>query len=564
MSSCPSCHTPVSPKTRFCPLCGGAVPKPSPVPATSMVRNYDENDDTQPDIDPAPAATAELQQPYSAASPSAESLTTTFEDLVPKVAQPKSPLPSAEPPRAVSATALSDDSLIGEAGGNGIALLLRFPWALVTGHTSIAVARLENHGTGAIDQVELLIGGRALAGMSEATARRIPPGLAQEMRFEIDPVRAGRSILQIELLVHNRDGRQAFRGTIEEPVHSDAAGGINISIGDIQGIRGEGANAGLGADYRGDVNISNLLGEDRPLTLNELLTIERDVPFTSIQLELDYGLSSAAINTERLARARPLSIPREFLGHAQTATRCRLESVSAATPGSITLVVTPNFSIGRNRRKADFTTWWMPRSESYDERTRRISQQQVLFAVDDHGIGLWDPGSTNGSTCDGLPLAAGSPESATRFERRAALVLAGDYTLDAEHDPGGYAETPPRVRGIDRWAGFDSDASARPAVTGSVSFKPTACLPPPDTALWLLTDACFGNSEANPLVLTGPSLAEVQGRFHCLQGNFWIESIAPNRAIRLGDRILQPGEIAPLTSGQRLHLGETEYRLELA
>ena len=96
-----------------------------------------------------------------------------------------------------------------------------------------------------------------------------------------------------------------------------------------------------------------------------------------------------------------------------------------------------------------------------------------------------------------------------------------------------------------------------------MNFTPTSCELSPFNALWLLTDAAFGSSGANPLTLADAGLSEVQGRFHWYRGAFWLESIAPNNALRVNGRTLYPGEIAPLVNGMLLGLGSTDYRIEI-
>jgi len=443
---------------------------------------------------------------------------------------------------------------------DAVRMKVRFPYALVAGHSSVIQVQLENRANRPIRHGELLIEGRSLESLCRHVFRRVPPHQTKGFEIEIEPKRAGPSILQMELVIEDDEGKRAYRGTASEPVHAaPESGNINISIGDIQGHRNGGANAGLGAEY-GNVEISNLLGENKPITLNDLLTSEREVEYEEVDLDLDYGLSAKAVFVEKRARARGLRLPPEFMANVQPANRLVLDPAEDGTPGPLTVVTGPEFTLGRNRSKANLATWWWPRSEEFDEKTKRISQIHTRLAVQDDQIMVWDNDSANGTLCDGQELPRGGRETATPFTHRTSLALAHDYEIDVEIIPGAH-EGGPSINGIDRWMG--PSASPPPTISGSVNFTPTSCERTPFSTLWLLTDAAFGSSGANPMHTPDPALAEVQGRLHYYRSCFWLESIADNHAMNIYGRTLLPGEIVPLTNGMRLQVGNLAYRVKL-
>ena len=548
MSPCPSCASPVGPKVRFCPACGSTL-EPSRPTVGSEVTESKQADATcdysaaKPLPDPPPHAVEHSQSALVPSSPAS----------LPKE---KSPADAVDQPPVQHP--VSAPSLI--SSGQPIGLGLRFPHTLVAGHPSIVVIRIETSAPTFIDLGEITLESNSLAGLVIKTFRNLVGGDSREFEISFEPARAGHAIIQIGLMINDREGRRAYRGSVSELILGAPENHhYNINIGDIQSNSGSGANQGLGADYRGNVNISNLLGDSSPQFLNDLLRTERDKTFRNIPLELDYGLSAMAVDSERLARERPLRLPREFIGQVQPCNRCVLQSVGDPDGSTISLVATPEFRLGRNRSEVDLATWWWPRSKTNDELTRRISQVQVRLAADRQGIVLWDPGSANGSLFDGQPLAVTDRASGNRMTRRASLSLAHEYGLDVEHLDGAYANGP-AIQGIDRWGG-PPKASA-PVLSGSVNFTPTSCRASPFAALWIFTDASFGSSAANALTLSDPKQAEVQGRFHWFRDCFWIESIATNNAIRLNDRVLYPGEIVPLTSGMNVRLGTQAFRVE--
>lgn len=467
--------------------------------------------------------------------------------------QPPTPeRPAAHPTRSPF-EAESDDE-------DAVALFVRFPYALVAGHSSVLQVKVENRSDRTIRHGEMLIEGRSLESLCRQVFRRISPHQTKSFDIEIEPKRAGPSILQMELVVEDETGKRSYRGTASEPVHAaPESGNINISIGDIQGNKSGGANAGLGAEY-GNVEISNLLGENKPITLNDLLTSEREVEFEEVDLDLDYGLSARAVFVEKRSRARGLRLPPDFVGHVQPANRLVLDPAEDGTPGPLTVVTGPEFTLGRNRTKANLATWWWPRSEEFDEKTKRISQIHACLRAESGQLFVWDNDSANGTLCDGQELPRGGRETATPFTHRTSLALAHDYEMDIEIIPGAH-ESGPAINGIERWMG--PPAGAPPAISGSVNFSPSTCERPPFSTLWLFTDAAFGSSGANPLHTPDPALAEVQGRLHYFRSCFWLESIADNHAMNLYGRTLLPGEIVPLTNGMRLQVGNLAYRIKL-
>ena len=76
----------------------------------------------------------------------------------------------------------------------------------------------------------------------------------------------------------------------------------------------------------------------------------------------------------------------------------------------------------------------------------------------------------------------------------------------------------------------------------------------------MFTDATFGRGGGNALVLEGPRLGEVHGRFMHYRSQFWIETLSGAEPIRVNGSPLKPGEIVPLVEGQTVQIGEIEYR----
>ena len=113
------------------------------------------------------------------------------------------------------------------------------------------------------------------------------------------------------------------------------------------------------------------------------------------------------------------------------------------------------------------------------------------------------------------------------------LPVASAYTGDLE------------IRNISLWAGPEGQIKT---ARGAVRFCPINTELAHHDAVWLFTDAAFGTSRSNPIVLDVPGLAEIQGRFHHHRGCFWLENRAANKAVSVNSQVLNPNEIVPLNS----------------
>ena len=61
----------------------------------------------------------------------------------------------------------------------------------------------------------------------------------------------------------------------------------------------------------------------------------------------------------------------------------------------------------------------------------------------------------------------------------------------------------------------------------------------------------------------GPGIIDVHGRFHYHRGCFWVENTGATPLIRVGEVDTRPGDFVPLTSAQKLQLGEVVFQLEV-
>ncbi len=146
------------------------------------------------------------------------------------------------------------------------------------------------------------------------------------------------------------------------------------------------------------------------------------------------------------------------------------------------------------------------------------------------------------------------------LDRRGVLVLGNDYQLEVVPH-GSSLAAGLHVVNADAWAG---PPAGEPIRRGCVAFRPLNS----DTALhhtvWIFTDAKFGRDAVNPVMLSfDPALAGVQGRFHYYRQQFWLEAFDGGCEVQVGDHVLVPGEIVPLTAAHRVALGAAHYQVNV-
>jgi hypothetical protein len=267
-----------------------------------------------------------------------------------------------------------------------------------------------------------------------------------------------------------------------------------------------------------------------------------------------------ALANEGAGGRQRLQIPGSFLNQSQKGLLLKLESIDAAASGprEIRFVARPSFSLGRAREEADFLTWFWPRSEANDQKTRRISKKHCILSIQGSKIQVRDNETSNRTALGGQELNAKEGEP---LERRGIIRLAEIYSLDVTPFPS-HAPDGPVIANLRNWSGPSTDTA--PAIRGSVRFIPMTPQILPQNSTWLLTDGAFGTNRANPIILDVKGIAEIQGRFHYHLGGFWIESSVDNGAVHVNGTHLETGFIVPLVTGQTVKLGTSNFRVTVA
>ena len=464
------------------------------------------------------------------------------------------PTPSIPPPQNEIASVIRESRKeLAQDTSLPLRLFLQFNKAIVAGYSSTIAIRLENRASDPLENLDLTLESNGLVSSPCKAYRQLPPGAVSSDLLEIEALKGGNFVLRCLARFSQGNSLYNLRGTSQFTVNvvpGDQS--VLINVRDIQVARGAQTP---GAE---SLKFSSLVPPGAITTLNDLLNYSLPEDFSPSPLELDYEISQAAVQRMDAVGDRGRSIPRQFLGSVQSGTRLILDPPADAGGfiRGIRLVARPQFKLGRSREEADFLTWFWPRSPDHDAMSRRLSRVHVIGSVEDGKILIRDAGSTNESTFEGHPLLS---EQNNRIEQRGTLILGHEYALDVTPCPSALPEGL-HIDNIRLWSG--PPGATEPPMRGCVRFLPTNSEIALYDALWLFTDANFGASRLNPLVLDLPGVSEVEGRFLHYRGNFWIEAFE-GANIRIGSVLLHPKEIVPITDTQPIVFGNTAFKVQI-
>lgn len=547
MVICDQCQSRNAPKAKFCANCGARLQAIETTTPKSL-------------LPPKNAKRTDLSEP---AEVEARITPVSHQPLAPAVVRAQAVLTSdphmtdLQPLMHEEAKAKIAQDLLDPFEALPLRLWLNFPRALVAGYGSIVEMKVENAGAGSLEHLCVSFESKGLTGASEIVCRHLAPGNWTRQTVEVAPAQAGNFVLRCNLKSRRKADTAAFRGTVPITINiAPDPSNLVANISDIQCVRGGGANTGLGQEF-GAVNISNLLPPGSIRTLNDLLNVPFPESFGQVPLERDYEVTDRVINVVEHHADTGWVIPKPFLAHVQSGTKLRLKPANddpASSIPEVHLVARNEFRLGRSRQESDFLTWFWPRSEENDYRTKRLSKVHVIAESSTQRLILRDAGSANRSTFEGHPLSANENDI---IDQRGTLILAHEYHLDVT--PFQSTVTGEfQISNIRKWNGPPEHEP--PTIGGAVRFMPVNSELAVHNAVWLFTDAHFGCSRLNAVVLDLPGAIEVEGRFHYFRNNFWIESLPTGNGITVDHYTLEPGEVVPLVNGTRVRIAGHIFR----
>jgi hypothetical protein len=466
---------------------------------------------------------------------------------------------------SISRTLPSRSSIVRGGGGAGqplrresdgpLGLSFNFNHVVVTGCPSPFELTVENAGTEILEQIEIVLESRGLKRAIIHRQSKLAPGAQERYRLEVEPFRSGHFVLQVTAKWRTGSrqfsavGSRSFRVN-ETPTPADLAGGVKNLVGNSD-------KPGVPVGFVPD--LGEFLDAGTVYSLGALLNMELPENFERLDLTRDYEVD---LQEEELANvAQSLQIPENFLGLAQEGTLLALEALGTPTASphqEIRLVGKPSFNLGRLREESDFLLWFWPRNQIHDTKTRRISKKHCTLTAKGGKLYVENVAAASLTTFDGQEVtgAEGVP-----LERRGILNLSGIYFLDVTRFPSAHPQGP-TIANLEAWRGTKSTP---PSIgSGSVRFMAVTPHVLPQNSSWLLSDATFGTSRINPVILKLDGLAEIQGRFHHYRGGFWVENVAGNSAVMVNGEILPAGSIAPLVDGQVLQLGGSRFSVTVS
>jgi hypothetical protein len=594
MVICGQCQSQNTPKARFCAKCGAglqatahaaetapALAEPRPAAVTDLVQarggpisaaplqTVAAAEPVKQKAKPAPrrktkrAADAGSGEPKAGSAPSNRPLTNAVARAE-KALTGESPVTDLQPLMHEEAKAKIAQDLLAPPDAVPLRLWLNFPRALVAGYGSIVEAKIENAGAGWLEHLSVSFESKGLKEAAEIDCHHLGPGLSTRQAVEVAPTQAGNFVLRCNVKSRRTADAAGFRGSVPITINvAPDASNLVVNISDIQCNRGTGANTGLGGDFA-PVNISNVVPAGSIRTLNDLINATFPESFGQVPLEEEYGVTRRIINVVEDHVESGWSIPKAFLAHVQSGTKLKLEPVEKArqSDGSgelaaIHLIARDQFKLGRSREKADFLTWFWPRSPENDERTRRLSKLHVAAEFSAQRLILRDAGSANRSTFEGHPLSESENDV---IDQRGTLILGHEYHLDIapfESTITGDFQ----VSNIRMWSGPPERET--PSIRGAVRFMPVNTELSMHNAVWIFTDANFGCSKLNALVLDIAGAVEVEGRFHYFRDNFWIETLSTGNGVTVGDHKLREHDVVPLVNGAQLMIAGHWFRASI-
>lgn len=569
VSICPRCSRTNSPKAKFCPECGfvfdpvGLSTGPGPAPAETAPPREDD-----PPV--ARIAVVVPSAPADGDGPPSSGVAPVEDSMPDEPPQSQDGPVTASEGEEESALEKQIEELSAGAGNKArdidlpevpaqaaqdlpipAVVEVRFGHALISDCRSSFSIRLRNVSRQPWKRVQLRIESTGFTRNTSIRLKGLEQGVSVERPVEVRLTEPGHPLLNCTLEFDAGRERICYAGSrpirvLERPATPEH---VSITLGDILCNRD-----GAVVDAE-NANISNLVDLSKIQKLNDLLNLELPgKAFEAIRLYEDFvsvsGRSQSGSPT--LVISDPSS--------AEPGAVLVLRPLSGDPSATITLVARSAFRIGRSRASSDFAPRFLPRSPENDERSSRLSKDHVICEENGAVLQIKDANSANGTFYENKAIQR---EGHAQLERRGLLELAADFRLQAVHFPSAFPGTPP-IGNLDRWV---APAVSPRTVQGAVRFEQ-----PPDTpdqarvpwrALWLLTDATFGDSHANPLPLRGHGMSDVQGRFHAIRGCFLLENLFDDIGVCVNGRSLRPGELCPIRSGTKIHLGSVVYQAEV-
>ena len=272
----------------------------------------------------------------------------------------------------------------------------------------------------------------------------------------------------------------------------------------------------------------------------------------------DEAVGSFTTSLAASARQRiPVTIPAPFLSAGTTGTLLRLvpeETLQGRPPLELYLKSGPEFTLGRSP-EADLITFFFPRSEKNDLRSRRLSKIHARIAFRDGHLHVHPRG---GATVRIGSRLLGDDPAGYPLRERDQLILADDFGLEIFYDISLQGSL--NFMNGGEWEAGQIEFPSHQL--GAVRFEPLNSAMAVRSSCWIFVDVGFGSARGGVLT-AGAELAPQQGVLMTIGGCFWILNLKANEKVAVNDHRLAENEIVPLAQSDSIWLGAVRYRAEI-
>ncbi len=431
-----------------------------------------------------------------------------------------------------------------------------FPYICFSGHPTTIVLSITNRQDALIENLEINIQSAGLSNVVKHKGPTILSNSSYPILIEIAPESPGDFVMQIYIKFTIKNKLVCYMGARLLRINPQFDTLTEtVDLRKIKTNRPEKEYEYL--DSGEEKSFINLINNPNAIkNYQDLFNLTLPEFYEPISLILDYTITDEINRTISQHKHNNLIIPRLFLDYIKQGKVLNLLPMNDDTYG-IRLVAKNKMTIGRKRDEADYIAWFMPRSPSNDEKTKHISKVHITAEAIDGKIYFRNESTSSSASLDGKPLSLNKSEI---LNQRAILLLADEYFIDVQY-ANSYYNKEPTISNISLWNGPDKSPTLN--ARGSVRFLPINSDIAFYEVIWIFTDASFGASKANQVVINADGLSEFQGRFLYYRGCFWLENRISNNATKINSMILEANEVAPLINGQLLQLGNINYHVEV-
>lgn len=238
----------------------------------------------------------------------------------------------------------------------------------------------------------------------------------------------------------------------------------------------------------------------------------------------------------------------------------------------ILLLARRYLQLGRNREN-DIVTRFLPRSESNDEHSRRLSRTHASLSLTDRGLLISDK-STTGISVAGDPVTESTLIDPCNVDESFELELG--ISLDVERPfllelrLFGRHTQPPNIRLLEGWELLMADALGEPvprqwqtAVAAGIDglrLRRRDSLRNTEEYVAVLRQAWIGSSSTSHAICLPGGSTGTHGRILHSAESFWLEGFGME--INVDGTPVAPGELVPLSEGMTFSVGETTLSVE--